>query len=274
MEAIVQRVPPREFRTPLFPHGLYLPVVGYLAKAHTIFLVDDSQQMAPFWTHVGHCVTRCISTIIDEAEAEAGYVSLVDCSPYGDGQDEEEGEVVEEGSEPWKEFPTISLHFLRSSQRSTSIRYSDTAALTFNAVSPHLDGAPLGSRILEVLTDLFPQPRLGAPDDIPIQVIIPTTGYITDRAEDTVNALLTGLDALNISDDKIHITIYQVGSCPYAAARLESYESVYNTWAGRRHLVYAERSAAGEPGAIGNGVLSSRRLLRAVSRGLELSGRI
>lgn len=237
-----------------------------------MFLVDDSRQMAPFWTHLGDCVTECMSAIIDKAEAD--YVSLADYFPYGDGQEEDKGEDVGERSGPWRDFPTMSLQFLRSSRGLSSILYSEAAASTFNDVSPHLDGAPLGSRILEVLADLFPEPRLGAPDDIPIEIIIPTTGYATDRAEDTVSALLTGLDALNISDDKLHITIYQVGSNPYAAARLEKYESVYNTWAGQRDLVYAERSAAGAPGAIGNGVLSSRRLLRAVSRGLELSGRI
>lgn len=82
-----------------------------------------------------------------------------------------------------------------------------------------MDCAPLGSRILEVLADLFPEPRLGAPD-VPVQMVIPTIGYTTDQAEDTVNALLAGLDILNISD-KIHITIYQVGSNLFIAARLE-----------------------------------------------------
>lgn len=226
--------------------------------------------MAPFWPQVRNCITRCISTIIDEVEAD--YVSSDDYFPYGDGQ--EERDLIDDSNEDFKEFPTISLQFLRSPLRVRSITYAETAFKTFNSLKPHIDRAPLGNRILEVLTDLFPEPRPGTQDEVPIHIIIPTTGYTTDKPEDTIDTLLMGLDALRISDDKISITMYQVGSNPDASAKLEAYETVYNTWGAERDLVYSERSAPGRPGAIGNGAISSRKLFRAMSRGLELRGTI
>ena len=234
-----------------------------------MFLIDDSRQMSRFWPEVEACVVECISAIIDKAEMD--YVSPTDYFPYDEVMREEK-EEVDDGTTVFKEFPTISLQFLRSPQQLRSIMYSETATHTFRSVRPHIDRAPLGNRILEVLNDLFPDPRPGTPDEIPIQIIIPTAGYTTDEPEDNVNALLMGLDDLNIRDEKFNITMYQVGSDLGAAAKLEAYEMVYNTSSFRRDLVYAEGSLSGETEAIGNGPLSPRKLFKAVERGLEIRG--
>ena len=38
------------------------------------------------------------------------------------------------------------------------------------------------------------------------------------------------IDALGIGEERIAITIYQVGSDSEAASKLESYDTVYNSW--------------------------------------------
>lgn len=214
------------------------------------------------------CITRCISTIINEAETD--YVPSRDYFPYGDGQEEED--LFNEDN--WEEFPTMSLQFLNSPLSLRSITYAEKAFQTFNSFTPHIGQTPLGTRISEVLADLFPEPRPGTKDEIPIHIIIPTAGYATEKPQDTIGILLRELNGLRLSDDKISITMFQVGSDPGAAARLEAYEIVYNSWGTQRDLVYFEHSGTGLPGAIGSGATSPRKMLRAVSRGLELRGSI
>lgn len=198
------------------------------------------------------------------------HIPSRDYFPYGDGQ--EEGDIVAEND--CGEFPAMSLQFLNSPLSLSSITYAETAFQSFNFCRPHIGRTPLGTRISEVLIDLFPEPRPGTEDEIPIHIIIPTAGYATDKPEDTIGTLLRVLNALRLSDDKISITMFQVGSDPGAAARLKAYEIVYNNWGTRRDLVYAEHSGMGLPGAIGSEATSPRRMLRAVSRGLELRGSI
>lgn len=80
---------PWQFITPIFPPGFSVPVLNYLADAHTLFLVDHNGLVAPYWAQMRDCITKCVSTIIDKAEEP-----FEDDFPLGEeGEGEYEDEV-------------------------------------------------------------------------------------------------------------------------------------------------------------------------------------
>ena len=153
--------------------------------------MDDSKHMTPFWSELGLCIARCVSTIIDTAED--GYILSDNYFPYGEG--EEEKEIGESDDEDYQESTTISLHFLNFIWNLKSLAYPNSVLGAFERIMPQNYLIPLGSRIFEVLADLFSCPpssvRPVSPR-LPIHIIIPTAGHTTDNPENTIDYFLMG----------------------------------------------------------------------------------
>lgn len=257
-------------RRPRICYRNYGPVVKYLARAQTIFLIDDSMIMSNYWREVEFCVTHCIAAIIDQAETD--FVPAEDFFPYEEISDYEDTDDEDDESIHRPEFPNMSLQFLRSHEKLSSIIYTDMVTQIFESVMPHVEDAPIGDRILDILHELFPKPRLDTSEEVPVQIIILTAGYTTDEPEENVNEFFESLDELNITDEKFNITMIQLGSCLGAAAKLEEYELVYNTSDTRQNLVHTQSSLSCDSDSAVDEPLNPRKVFKAVSNGLEIRG--
>lgn len=204
-------------------------MVDYLANAHTVFLVDDSKNMAPFWEKLMLCVGCCVAAIIDAVEA--GYVSEDDYFPYGEGADHDD--LREETDEKaYREHAALDLQFFNSGLKLRSITYAGSVLGAFNSMTPSTYHAPLGSRLSQVVAELLPYRTYYCDKDKgpskPIHIIIPTIGHSTEDPREHVRSLLMALESIGCSEKRINITVYQIGTCDVAAANLDIYGWVYN----------------------------------------------
>lgn len=76
------------------------------------------------------------------------------------------------------------------------------------------------------------------------------------------------MEALDIKDEQVTITLYQVGRNDLAATLLNSYDQVYNSWGSEsgRNMVYTEFCEEDHQN------ISVRSVFRAVAKGMRRRG--
>lgn len=232
--------------------------------------MDDSVHMAPFWDELKICIARCVLTTVQSAED--GYVSWDDYFPYGEGIDEDD--LREEPDiEAHQEQGTINLAFLNSDYRSRSIIYANTVLRAFNSVIPSSDRTPLGSSIFDAVCDLYPCLAPSGPA-LPIHIIAITVVHTTEPPEANFESMLMALAALDIPEENVCMTVYQVGSSIQAARKLADYQMVFNTWGNERDWFSSELSFMAHPEGEGDGSIDANKLLFAAQTTWDRRGTV
>lgn len=157
------------------------------------------------------------------------------------------------------------------------LAYPDTILRGFVSVAPRFGRAPLGGRLYDIILDMFPGRSLSRTPTIPplpLNIIVPTAGHITDHPAAEIESFQTAIEASGVDDHQVAITLYQVGSDSGAANLLDSYDRVYNLWGSgsERDIVYTELCEEAFPGGQCDRTISVRKLFRAVTRGMRERG--
>lgn len=255
--------PPPQFNIGMLPAARNYPALDRLAKGRTALVVDNSCHMSERWSEVAICIARTATLIVN---AIGKRQLSPEEYPYN-----YEGSVKGIRSTKNEISPSLSLYFMDSAVKMRDLTYPDTVLKAFEAVPPVSKRTPLGEKLFDIVADMFPYspPNQTPESERPyLNIIVLTAGYITDDPVRSIESFRSAMEALDIKDEQVHITLFQVGCNGRASNLLDSYDQVYNSWGSEsgRNMVYTEICEDGRQ------TIGVRSLLRAVTRGMQRRG--
>lgn len=181
------------------------------------------------------------------------------------------GSLAGIGSAKHEISPSLSLYFMDSALKVRDLSYPDTVLKAFESVAPLFNRTPLGESLFNIVADTFPYStpnQTSVSGRLPLNIIVVTAGYISDDPLKSIEGFRSAMEALDIKDEQVTITLYQVGCDGWAATLLSGYDEVYNTWGTEteRNMVYTEYCETDHQ------AISVGSLFRAVSRGMRRRG--
>lgn len=229
---------------------------AFLEVFDTVFLVDDSESMQPYW----HEVIALICAVVPvccERDHNGIDLYFVHRRPRG-----------HHVSSPVEKSGYRGLGLAAGSPRQ-----SDNAAGIFHQVQPR-GRARLGARLSDILTKYVADYRFltrlrgNRYRKRPMNLIVVTAGHIEDSLYSTLAAAARELDRVHAPSYQAGVQLFQIGSDPNVRAGMKGDDGMYKR-EGTRDMVDTV-TWNGRPGVLSpEGVL--KVVLGAVSRSLDRS---